>query len=121
MNQDTPVTLQLKINREDADDVEIYELTQQLSREIRDLEVESVKLEKNIVQTPGTKGDPIVLGSIVVQLAPIVLPQLFELIKEWRQRGKGRTVKFEGEIKGKTVKFEGTYGDLELLMKTLNG
>lgn len=107
--------LKIEVSAEDVTEEEVDRMTRQLLSELRDLDVESAELTKGGPAPAGTKGDPISIGSIALELLPSVLPSVFGLIQAWASRGQGRTVKFKGE----GIEFEGSLEDLQKLLDTL--
>jgi len=108
--------LNIEISASDVTEEDVDWMTRQLLSELRDLDVESAELSKGGMAPAGTKGDPISIGSIVLELIPSVLPSVVGLIQAWASRGQGRTVKF----KGMGIEFEGSSKDLHKLLETLS-
>jgi hypothetical protein len=108
--------LNLEISAIDATEEEIDLMTRQLLSELRELNVESANLAKGGPAPAGSKGDPIAIGSLAMQLLPAVLPSVLGLVQAWASRGQGRTVKF----KGHGIEFEGSAEDLHKLLDTLS-
>lgn len=100
----------------DSTDEELDNLTRQLLLEIRDLNVQSAELTQGGTTPTGSKGDPITVGSIAIEVLPAVLPSVIALIQAWVMRGQGRTVKF----KGKGIEFEGSPEELQKLLVKLD-
>lgn len=107
---------QIEVSASDATDEELDRITRQLLSELRELNVESAELTKGGPAPSGSKGDPIALGSIALELMPAVLPSVIGLVQSWMTRGQGRTVKF----KGKGIEFEGSPEELKKLLATLD-
>ena len=116
MNNPDFTQLNLEISASDATAEDIDWMTPQLLSELRELDVESAELTKGGSAPAGTKGDPISIGSIALELLPSVLPSVFGLVQAWVSRGQGRTVKF----KGVGIEFEGSSEDLHKLLETLS-
>jgi hypothetical protein len=108
--------LNIEISASDATAEDIDWMTRQLLSELRDLDVESAQLTRGGTAPAGTKGDPISIGSIALELLPSVLPSVVGLVQAWASRGQGRTVKF----KGMGIEFEGSSEDLHKLLETLS-
>jgi hypothetical protein len=109
MNPQTPVEFKLQVSGIDATEEEVDMMTRQLLAELRDLDVESARLEKGSPAPAGSKGDPITIGAIAVEVLPAAIPALVKFIHAWMARGRGRTVKFKGmgiEFEGSTEEFE---------------
>ena len=116
MNNPDFTQLNIEISASDATAEDIDWMTPQLLSELRELDVESAELTKGGSAPAGTKGDPISIGSIALELLPSVLPSVFGLVQAWVSRGQGRTVKF----KGVGIEFEGSSEDLHKLLETLS-
>lgn len=108
--------LSIEVSAPDVPEEEIDWMTRQLLSELRELDVESAELTKGGPAPAGTKGDPISIGSIALELLPSVLPSVFGLVQAWASRGQGRTIKFKGE----GIEFEGSLEDLQKLLDALD-
>jgi hypothetical protein len=108
--------LNIEISASDVTEEDIDWMTRQLLSELRELDVESAELTKGGIAPAGTKGDPISIGSIALELLPSVLPTVLGLVQSWMSRGQGRTVKF----KGMGIEFEGSSQDLHKLLEALS-
>ena len=116
MDEPGSTQLNIEISARDATAEDIDWMTRQLLSELRELDVESVALSRGGAAPAGTKGDPISIGSITLELLPSVLPSVVRLVQVWMSRGQGRTVKF----KGMGIEFEGSSEDLHRLLETLS-
>ena len=116
MNDRDLTHLNIEISASDATEEDIDRMTRQLLSELRDLDVESADLAKGGATPEGSKGDPIAIGSIVLQVAPAVLPSVIGLVQSWVTRGQGRTVKF----KGRGIEFEGSPEELQKVLEALS-
>jgi hypothetical protein len=116
MNENAQVELDLEIVVADATDEELDRATRQLLSEIRELNVQSARLAKGESAPDGSKGDPITVGTIALEVLPVAIPSLITLVQAWAMRGQGKTVKF----KGKGIEFEGSPEDLQKLLATLD-
>ena len=63
----------------------------------------------------GSKGDPVTIGMLALDVLPTALPSVIALVQAWVMRGQGRTVKF----KGKGIEFEGSPDELQKLLAKL--
>ena len=116
MEENNKAEFQLEVSATDATDEELDRMTRQLLSELRELNVESAELTKGGPAPSGSKGDPIALGSIALELFPAVLPSVIGLVQSWMTRGQGRTVKF----KGRGIEFEGSPEELQKLLASLD-
>jgi len=108
--------LNIEISASDATEEEIDRMTRQLLSELRELNVESANLARGGPAPAGSKGDPIAIGSIAMELLPALLPSVLGLVQAWASRGQGRTVKF----KGQGIEFEGSPEELQKLLAALS-
>jgi hypothetical protein len=100
------LTLQLNIG-EDYSAEELDRLTRQLLKEIQELEVESVELEKGEQLPEGAKsGELVTLGSLVVVLLPAVAPKVIELLQAWSSRADNRIVKIKAQVEDRSIEVE---------------
>lgn len=115
MEDTNKVEFHIEVSTTDATDEELDRMARQLLSELRELDVESAELEKSGPAPDGSKGDPITIGSIAIDLLPAVLPSVIGLVQAWTTRGQGRTVKF----KSKGIEFEGSPEELHKLLEKL--
>jgi len=115
MDETEKEEFEIQVSAIDATDEDIDFKTRQLLFELRELDIESVELTKGEIAPAETKGDPITLGSIAIQVLPAVLPSIIGLVQAWTSRGQGRTVKF----KARGIEFEGSPEDFQQLMEAL--
>lgn len=106
---------EIQVSVADATEDELDRLTRQLLKEVRETDVESAELAKGGPAPAGSKGDPITMGAIAIEVLPAVLPSVIALVQAWVMRGQGRTVKF----KGKGIEFEGSPEELQRLLTAL--
>lgn len=115
MNNPEITQLNIEVSANDATEEDIDRMTRQLLSELRELDVESAELAKGGPAPAGSKGDPLTIGAIALEVLPAVLPSVIGLVQAWSTRGQGRTVKF----KGKGIEFEGSPEELQKLLATL--
>lgn len=116
MNENDKVELKLEILSSDATDEELDRATRQLLSELIELNVESAELAKGNPAPDGSKGDPITIGSIALEVLPVAIPSVIAFVQAWVLRKQGRSVKF----KGKGIEFEGSPEELQKLLATLD-
>lgn len=107
--------LNIEVLASDATEEELDRMTRQLLSELRELDIESAELTKGEAAPKGSKGDPVTIGSIAVEVLPLAIPGVITLVQAWVSRGQGRTVKF----KGKGFEFEGSPEEFQKLLITL--
>lgn len=92
--------------------------TRRLRREMAELDVESVEIPSAGEAPAGAKaGELAALGSLLVTLAPAVVPKVLEFLQSWALRGSGRTVKVRVTSGDRSVDVElsaGSGSDREL-------
>lgn len=116
MEEINKAEFEIQVSVSDATDEELDRMTRQLLSELRELDVESAKLLKSGPAPEGSKGDPITIGNIALEVLPAVLPGVVGLVQAWMARGQGRVVKF----KGKGIEFEGSPEELQKLLERLD-
>jgi len=116
MKEDHKMQFDLEIAAPDFTETEIDKLTRQLLSELRELNVESAELAKGGPAPDGSKGDPITIGTIALEVLPVAIPSVIGFVQAWMSRGQGRTVKF----KGKGIEFEGSPEELQKLLASLD-
>jgi hypothetical protein len=115
MTESDQVEFNIEVSAQDTSVEDIDWMTRQLLAELRELDIESVELTKGGIVPAGSKGDPITIGSIAIQVLPAVLPSIIGLVESWTSRGQGRTVKF----KAKGIEFEGSPEEFQKLIEML--
>lgn len=118
--------LQITLSLEDGDKSELNDLTLQLRSEIEQLRIDSIENVSAGDAPTGTKAtDWLMIGNLVVTLAPTIVPPLFDLLKSWVERKPSVPVKIRIKFgKNKTAQIEydptkTTAEDLENLVKIL--
>jgi hypothetical protein len=111
--------LNIEISASDATDEDIDRMTRQLLSELRETDVESAELAKGAPAPAGSKGDPIAIGTIALEVLPAILPSVIGLVQAWASRGQGRTVKFKGKIGSERIEFEGSPEEFQKLLAML--
>jgi hypothetical protein len=111
--------LNIEISASDATDEDIDRTTRQLLSDLRETDVELVELAKGGPAPAGSKGDPIAIGTIALEVLPAILPSVIGLVQAWSSRGQGRTVKFKGKIGRERIEFEGSPEEFQKLLAIL--
>lgn len=120
MNVSESIQFNLTVSTVDGTNDEIDRLTRQLFRELKDLDVESVKLATEGNAPDGTKGtEAITAGTLALAVLPNMLPKVLEFLQSWSLQGRGRTIKFKGKIAGQNIDFEGSFAEMEKLVAML--
>ena len=110
----------LTITNPNSNDDELDHLTRQLLMELKDLDVESVRLATSDSAPAGTKGlDSMTAGTIAMTVLPAMLPKVLEFLQSWSMQGRGRTIKFKGKIANQQIDFEGSFDEMEKLVAIL--
>jgi len=115
MEETNKAEFEIQVNATDATDEELDRMTRQLLAELRETNVESVVLAKGASAPEGSKGDPITIGAIALEVMPVAIPSVIALVQAWIMRGHGRIVKF----KSKGIEFEGSPEELQKLLEKL--
>ena len=112
---DGALNFEIEIIDSEASEEELDKMTRNLLSELQETDIESANLVSIGTAPEGSKGDPLTIGTLAMSALPLVLPGVIDMIKDWANRGKGRTVKF----KGKGIEFEGSPEELEKVLATL--
>ena len=115
MTTDELLELEIEVQVNETTDEELDKLTRNLLSELRNTNVENVNLVSAGRSPQGTKGDPITIGQLALEVLPTAVPSVIALVQAWVMRGQGRTVKF----KGKGIEFEGSPEELQKLLAKL--
>lgn len=115
MTDNNMLNFELEILVDNSTEEELDILTRSLLSELRDTNVENVNLVSVGTAPQGSKGDPITIGQIALEVLPTAVPSVIALVQAWIMRGQGRTVKF----KGKGIEFEGSPDELKKLLESL--
>lgn len=115
MTTEESIKFEIEILTEDATQEDLDKLTRNLLKELRETDVESVSLLSKGIAPEGSKGDPVTIGTLALEVLPAFLPSVIGLVQAWVMRGQGRTVKF----KGKGIEFEGSPEELKKLLASL--
>lgn len=115
MTTDNLIKFKIEVFAEDTTEEEIDSMARNLLSELRETNVESVSLVSKGHTPIGSKGDPITIGQLAIEVLPAAIPSVIALIQAWVMRGQGRTVKF----KGSGIEFEGSPEELRKLLEKL--
>lgn len=115
MTTDNPIEFEIEIFAEDTTKEDLDKMTRNLLSELREANVESARLIKTGQAPSGSKGDPVTIGSLALEVLPVAIPSVIALIQAWVMRGQGRTIKF----KGKGIEFEGSPEEFKKLLEKL--
>ena len=96
MSDDSTANLAVRVDAgPDALPEDIDRITRQLSSELRELGVESVKLSAGAAPAGAKSADALTLGALTVCVLPPMIPKLMEYLESWVGRTKARTVKIK--------------------------
>jgi hypothetical protein len=115
MTTEDPIELEIEILAKDTIEEDLDKLTRNLLKELRETDVESANLVSIGTAPVGSKGDPVTIGTLAIEVLPVAIPSVIALVQAWVMRGQGRTVKF----KGKGIEFEGSAEELKKLLEKL--
>jgi hypothetical protein len=115
MTTEDPIELEIEVLAADTTEEDLDKMTRNLLEELREINVESANLLSIGAAPEGSKGDPVTMGMLALEVLPAVLPSVIALVQSWVMRGQGRTVKF----KGKGIEFEGSPEELQKLLEKL--
>jgi hypothetical protein len=112
-NKDT-IEVEIEVNAKDTSVEDLDQMTRNLLNELRGSDVLSANLVSAGAAPKGSKGDPVSIGMLALEVLPAAAPSLIALAQAWVMRGQGRTVKF----KGKGFEFEGSPEEFEKFLST---
>lgn len=115
MTTEEPIALELEVVARDASDEELDRMTRNLLAELREVHIESAGPLPTGTASEGSKGDPVTIGQLALEVLPTAIPGLIALVQAWATRGQGRIVKF----KAKGIEFEGSPEEFEKLLAKL--
>jgi hypothetical protein len=89
--------LKLQIQPEtNADAEELANLAVQLLRELRELDVQSIEVERTGEVPEGAKAvDVLAIGTLVVKLGPVAVGAVARIVQGWLNRATARSVKLQ--------------------------
>jgi hypothetical protein len=120
MSEPDLIQMDLTISVPDSTEEELDHITRRLVMELRDMDVESVKLLTNGEAPEGTKGgDSTAIGVIAMSILPSILSTLLEHLLSWSLQGQSRTIKFKGSVANQQIEFEGSLAEMQKLMNML--
>lgn len=118
--------LLISLSLENGNQEELQELTQQLQSELEQLHIDSIeKVSAGELPEGAKSANWSEIGQMIVTLAPVIIPPLFDLLKSWINRQPSVPVKIKIKVgKNKTAQIEydptkTSAEDLEALIKTL--
>lgn len=114
MTTEDPIKLEIEVMAKDATEEDLDAMTRNLLKELRGTDLVSGGLLSAGTAPKGTKGDPVTIGMLALEVLPAAAPSLVALVQAWVMRGQGRTVKF----KGKGFEFEGSPQEFEKFLST---
>lgn len=116
MATDDLVNLEIEVLANDTTEEDLDKMTRNLLAELRETDVVSASLVNTGKAPEGSKGDPITIGQLALEVLPVAIPSVIALVQAWVMRGQGRTVKFKGD----GIEFEGSPEELQKLLEKLN-
>jgi hypothetical protein len=126
-DRSAPVDLAVSIEPDAAwDPDQIDALTRRLRQQLLEFDVDSVKLASAGEIPAGAKSaEAIALGTVLVTVAPAVLPKIVDFLQAWMLRGAGTTVKIRAAAGDKSFDVEYSPGatseaELNRLLQTLS-
>lgn len=88
-------TILLEIDLTDSGEkADLDALTRQLLAELRNLNVDKVRLKATADRPSGTKaGEAVTIGALAIVVLPAILPELVSFLKDWCLRKPDRSIK----------------------------
>jgi hypothetical protein len=121
MNNPDALEIAITISASDHDTDDLDSLTRQLLSELKNIDLETVKLASHEILSDGAKNttEAVTVGVILLAVLPTMLPKLIEFLQSWTLQGKSRIIKFKGKVANQQIEFEGSLLDMEKLLATL--
>jgi hypothetical protein len=112
-NSDLAVHVTLEYHSQ-LDPQEYEKATRQLRAELKDLDVESVRLVATDTAPAGAKGDPVAVGALIVALSASggVFTTLIGVLNDWLRRHSGNH-RIRVTIDGDTIELDGVSAEQE--------
>jgi hypothetical protein len=121
---DSMVSMQLRVGLGDGtpdDDLDLA--TRDLRLELLDAGVGEAEMPSAAIPTGAKAGTGSVVGDLAIAVLPTLLPKLIDLLKEWRNRAEGRSIKVQAEVDGNPVEITigGKGADADAAAKLIAG
>ena len=113
--ESSDLAVRLTLESDSQLDPEEYErVTRQLRAELKDLDVESVRLVTTETAPVGAKGDPVTTGALIVELSASggVFTTLITVLHDWLRRHSGNH-RIRVTIDGDTIELDGASAERE--------
>jgi hypothetical protein len=86
--------LELRLDRADLDDEAADRLTRSLGRAIEEADLAGVRVDRVADDLPaGARGDAFTLGALALAVAPVLVEQVIQLVRDWSTRPNAKPVK----------------------------
>jgi hypothetical protein len=91
--------LNVQIEGKNIDNNILYKMGVDLRRELLEVGAENVSFATETNHESGTKSvDPVVIGALVIAVAPPVLTKLLDFLQAWMMRQQSRVVKIKIQL-----------------------
>lgn len=101
------VRLELRLDRGGLDDESVDRLMRSLRRAIDEAELASVRVERPTGEAPaGSRGDAFTLGALALAVAPVLIEQVLQLLREWSARPGAAPVKISVPVGDREISGE---------------
>ncbi len=99
--------LELRLDRAGLDDEAVDELTRSLRRSIEEADLAGARVERVTADRPtGAKGDAFTLGALALAVAPVLVEQVIQPIRDWSARPGAKPVKVAVRVGDREVSAE---------------
>ena len=99
--------LELRLDRAGLGDEAVDELTRSLRRSIEEADLADTKVDRVTGDLPaGARGDAFTLGALALAVAPVLVEQVLQLIRDWSARPGAKPVKVSVRVGDREVSSE---------------
>ena len=99
--------LELRLDRAGLDDEDVDELTRSLRHSIEEADFAGTKVDRVAGDLPaGARGDAFTLGALALAVAPVLVEQVLQLVRDWSARPGAKPVKVAVRIGDREISAE---------------
>jgi hypothetical protein len=99
--------LELRLDRAGLDDEAVDELTRSLRRSIEEADLAGARVDRVAGDLPaGARGDAFTLGALALAVAPALVEQVIQLIRDWSARPGAKPVKVAVRVGDREISAE---------------
>jgi len=107
-SKEANLTLRIAKADGEADVEDLDQLTHTLMKNLGNMDIESVTLLYDQDYLPGAKGDPFIIGGLLIAILPAALPKVVEFLQKWALRNKDYVIRAKVQKGDRTAEIEYT-------------